>query len=293
MRLSAKVATVGLCAIGLAGCGAEEAADKVKQTVDPVARAAEKTAASGGARIDGGMVLHIGQFKMPMTIKGAVSFEDHRMHVIYDIEAVKGLSTVENADLQDEVGVPIELTQTPGEMFVSTGQVRKKGQKDGIDWIKLDLSELDEKADLDLQRANQFSEANPDALLRSLRTTGDARKVGTDNIRGAVADRYKATIDMRRYPELAPPEDRDEAERTARLMIKEWGGPTVKLDVWIDKQGLILRERMPLSFKEAGRTFKTTMVIDFLDVGRPQQVDTPEDRETVDVTDQAAEKLGG
>ena len=83
-----------------------------------------------------------------------------------------------------------------------------------------------------------------------------------------------------------------EARRTADLMIKEWGGPTQKLDVWIDEKGLILREQMPMRFKEAGRTFKAKMVVHFLDIGRPQQIDTPEDREVVDLTDKAADELG-
>lgn len=257
-----------------------------------MARAAEKTAAARGARIEGGMVLRVGPLKMPMTIDGAVSFEDHRMKMTLDLDPVKGLSTVENADLRDEAQMPIEYVQTPDEVFVSTGEVRKKGQTQGVDWIKLDLSELDDKADLDLQRANQFSEVNPDAMLRALRTTGDARKVGSENIRGVMTDRYTATIDMRRYPELVPEEDRDEARRTADLMIKEWGGPTQKLDVWIDEKGLILREQMPMRFKEAGRTFKAKMVVHFLDIGRPQQIDTPEDREVVDLTDKAADELG-
>jgi len=293
MRLAAKVATVCVCAVGTAGCGADDAAKKVRETVDPVARAAEKTTAAGGARIDGGMVLRVGPFRMPMTIDGAVSFEDHRMRMTIDLDPVKGLSTVENAQLRDEVGVPMEYVQTLDEVFVSTAEVRRKGQEQGIDWIKLDLSELDDKADLDLERANQYSEVNPDAMLRALRTTGDARKVGSENIRGAMTDRYTATIDMRRYPELVPEEDRDEARRTADLMIKEWGGPTQKLDVWIDEQGLILRERMPMRFKESGKTFKANLILHFLDVGQEQRVETPEDGEVQDVTDEAADELGG
>jgi hypothetical protein len=146
-----------------------------------------------------------------------------------------------------EGGFPIELVQMSDQVFVSTGQVREKGKKDGVEWIRPDLEELDDEAGLDLQRANQFSEVNPDAMLRFLRTTGDARKTGTAEIRGERTERYEGTIDLERYPELVPEEDKAAARRTVDIMVKSWGGTRHPISVFINDAGVIVREKTTIS----------------------------------------------
>jgi hypothetical protein len=258
-----------------------------------VAHAAEKTSASGGARIDGTMAMRFQGIRIPMTIDGAISFDDRRMRMTLDYGHVKGLPDSDLDEVRSDSGMPMQLVQTPDEMYISTSQLRERGRADGVEWAQVDLSELDDKTGLDLQRANQFTEVNPEAMLRALRTTGDARKTGSDNIRGVVADRYSGTIDMRRYPELVPAKDRETAKRTADVMVKQWGGPTQTLDVWIDDRGLILRERMPMHFSVDGEKVKALLVLDFLDAGRAQQVEVPDGDSVVDVTDKVADKVGG
>lgn len=293
MRRAARLTAICGCMAVLGGCGAEDTAKKAEKAVDPVAEAAEKTAAQGGARI-------VGEMKMkgetgpvvPMTINGEISFEEQALQMRLNMGPVKGVTQAEMAGVRREAGFPVELVQTPDEVFVSTGQLREKGKKDGVEWIRLDLEELDEEANLDLQRANQFSEVNPDAMLRFLRTTADARKTGTATVRGEQVDRYEGTIDLRRYPEMVPEKDKEAARRTADLMVKQWGGPTQRLAVFINRDGLIVRERMPMSFKEAGETVKAMLVMDMVDLGSGQEIELPGKDETMDVTDQAADRFG-
>src|SRR3954451_1821744 len=97
-----RLAVACIVAMGLAGCGADEAARSVEDTVDPVARAAEKTAASGGARLNGEMVIKVETLKIPMTIDGAISFDDERMRMKLDVGQVKGLGPAEVEDLRKE-----------------------------------------------------------------------------------------------------------------------------------------------------------------------------------------------
>ena len=293
MRRAARLTAICGCMAVLGGCGGEDTAKKVEKAVDPVAEAAEKTTAQGGARIVGEMVMK-GQTgpEIPMTINGEISFEEQALQMRMNIGQIKGATQAEMAAGRREGGFPIEFVQTPDEVFVSTGQLREKGKKDGVEWIRIDLEELDEEAGLDLQRANQFSEVNPDAMLRFLRTTADARKTGTATVRGEQTDRYEGTIDLRRYPELVPEKDRAAARRTADLMVKQWGGPTQRLSVFINQDGLIVRERMPMSFQDAGETVKATLVMDMVDLGGGQEIELPGKDETMDVTDQAADRFG-
>jgi outer membrane murein-binding lipoprotein Lpp len=51
-RRAMRLAAICVGALVLAGCGADEAANEIRDTVDPVAEAADNMAASGGARVD-------------------------------------------------------------------------------------------------------------------------------------------------------------------------------------------------------------------------------------------------
>jgi len=135
---------------------------------------------------------------------------------------------------------------------------------------------------------------NPEAMLRFLRAAGDARRTGSERIGGVQTTRYSATVDLTKYPELVPPEQREEAERTVELMAKEWGTSKDSVDVWIDDQDLIRRERMRFTVPvEKGSTAEGVMIIDFAEVGRPRDIEVPAGSDVVDVTDQAAAELDG
>ena len=294
MVRAGRLAAICGCVAVLSGCGADDAADdaaqEVKKAVDPVAEAAEKTAASGGARMIGDVKMSYAGTPMTMTINGEISFEDSRMRMRMNMGQIKGVPASEMDTVRREAQMPMDFVQTPDEIFLSTAKLREKGKQDGIEWIRLDLEKLDDETGLDLQQANQFNEINPEAMLRYLRTMGDARKTGTATIRGERTDRYEGTIDLRRYPEMVAEEDRESAERTADFMVKAWGGPTMRLAVFINEQGLIVRERMPMSFTESGEKVKALMVIDMVDLGSSQEIELPDEDETVDITEEAAKQ---
>ena len=253
---------------------------------------AEKTTAAGVARIESEMTVRGPDFSVPMTLDGVVDFEQRRGSFTVDMGRIPELSATDQAGARRDAGFPLKMVQTPDQLFVSEGNFRRKAKADGKSWVMLDLEELDEEANLDLAGASQFSETNPEALLRFLKAAGGTRKTGKANIRGVPTTRYAGMIDLRRYPDMVPEDERDAARRTIALMTKQWGSPTQKVDVWVgDEDGMIYRERMPMTLKESGQTFKGAMVLDFLDVGRPQQIDLPDDDTVIDVTDQAVRHL--
>jgi hypothetical protein len=288
MRRAARLTAIFGCMAVLGGCGAEDTAKKIEKAVDPVAEAAEKTTASGGARLIGDMRMRYANTPITMTINGEISFDDSRLRMRLNMGQIKGVSASEMAAARREAQMPIDFVQTPDEIFLSTGKLREHGKAKGIEWIRIDLEELDEETGLDLQRANQYNEINPEAMLRFLRTTGDARKTGAATIRGERTERYEGTIDLRRYPEMVPEKDRESAQRTADFMVKAWGGPTMRIAVFINEQGLIVRERMPMTFTESGEKVKALMVLDMVDLGSPQEIDMPGKDETIDITEQAS-----
>lgn len=149
MRRTGRLAAICGCLAVLSGCGAGDAAEdtakKAKEAVDPVAEAAEKTAASGGARMIGDVKMRYAGTPITMTINGEISFEDSRLRMRMNLGQIKGVPAADMDDARREAQMPMDFVQTPDEIFLSTAKVREKGKKDGIEWIRLDLEELDEE----------------------------------------------------------------------------------------------------------------------------------------------------
>lgn len=290
-----RVAAICLGVLALAGCGAEEAADEVRDTVDPVAEAADKMAASGGARVDGDMTVRGAKLEVPMRLNGTVSFEDGEAQFVmdFDEERMPGVNAKQLETARREADFPLRVINRVDETFISTPSLVDKGREDGVRWAKFDHEEVDEEGGLDLSGINQMSEVNPDAMLRFLRTVSDARETGRKTIDGVAATRYSATVDIRDYPETVEPERREAAQRTVEVLTKAWGSPTHRVNVWIDGDGLIRREELTYSFTDAGETLRTRAVLDFLDIGKPQEIALPDDDEVVDLSDELAQQLGG
>jgi hypothetical protein len=287
-----RFAAMCLGALAMVGCGA----DAVRETVDPVAEAADNMAASGGARVDGDMTIRMPGVEIPMTLDGVVSFEDGRARFVMDFDEagfLAGVTAKEIEDARRDAQLPLQTIMTTEETYLSTPRVVEEGREDGVRWMKFDYSEVDEEGDLDISGINQMSEVNPDAMLRFLRTVADARETGRRTIDGEPTTRYTATVDIRRYPETVEEDRREAAQRTVDFLIEAWGSPTHRVHVWIDEDGLIRREEMTYSFMESGQTAKTRVVLDFMEVGTPQEIELPDDDEVRDISDELAEQLGG
>ena len=285
-----RFAAIWLGALALFGCGAEEAAKEVRETVDPVAEAADKMAASGGARVDGELTLRGTGFVLPLTIDGAISFEDDESKSEMDLaeRGIPGATARQLEEARRAMGLPLRLITRGNELFLNTPRVERERGQDRVRWLKVDYDEVDEEGDLDFSGINQMSEVSPDAMLRFLRTVADARETGSRTIDGVATTRYTATVDIRDYPDTVEPERREAAQRTVEALTKAWGSPTHRVNVWIDDDGLIRREQMTYSFTDGGEKVRARALLDFLDVGRPQEIAFPDDDEVVDVSDELA-----
>ncbi|HWM10514.1 MAG TPA: hypothetical protein VNO82_14275 [Solirubrobacteraceae bacterium] len=290
MRLAAICAT----ALVIGGCGADDAANEIRDTVDPVAEAADKMADAGGARVDGDMTVTSGKLEFAMRMDGAVSFEDHEAQFVMDYadNPIPGATAKDLEAARREADFPVRMVQSTEETYVSTPSVVREGREDGIRWLKIDHEKVDEEGGLDFSGVNQMSEINPNAMLRFLRTVADARETGTRRIDGTPTTRYTASVDLRDYPETVEPDKREAAQRTVDALIEIWGSPTHRVHVWIDEDGLIRREEMTFSFTEAGEKSDARLVLDFLDVGTPQEIALPDGDEAYDISDEVAEQLG-
>ena len=287
------MAIPALC-LGMAGCGAEQAARDVKEAVDPVAEAAEKTVASGGARLAGDVTMRLPEGELPMVLSGAASFEEDRVAIELDFPGrIPGLSQARTDRAREEAGFPLRQVSDGDVAYMSDGTIREKGAKEGIVWVRVDLGEIDGEAGTDLANFSQISEANPEKMLQFRRVAGDAREVGTETIDGARTTKWRADLDLARYPDTVAEEDREAAQRTVDLLRREWGSTKQPTTVWIDDRGLIRRERLRLPMVIEGESVTAIMVLDLLDVGEPVDVALPDENQVYDVTDEAADQVDG
>jgi hypothetical protein len=268
-----------------AGCGAED----VSRTVDPVAEAAHKTVAAGGSRFEGEGEFRGGGVTVPVTVDGSVDFDERRVHMAMRVPPNNVLKPVQ----ANEAGFPLEFVMNGGEdVYFATAAMRQQ-LPPGKRWAKVDLSELDEETGLAFQQLNRYDESNPAEWMRLLRTSGGAKRIGTDRVAGVRTTRYRATIDPRQFPETLPEDEQAKARETVRRLDKI--DPTLldptPVDVWIDGEGLIRRERVTFDEVYEGVRTRGSLEVDFADFGRDVEVEEPDGDETVDVTDQTVEQL--
>ena len=128
------------CAWALRGCGAEEAAKDVGEAIDPVAQAAQKTVESGGARLTGDITMRLPQGDVPMVMEGAASFADDRLALTMDFpDRIAGVPPRRLDRIREESGFPMKQVNDGDVAYLSTGEIRDRGAKEGFGWIKVDL----------------------------------------------------------------------------------------------------------------------------------------------------------
>ena len=280
------VALLAVAALPM-GCGGKD----IARAVDPVAEAADRTVAAGGAELTGDGAFRAMGVTVPIAISGSVDFEERRTHLKMDVRRTKALAGV---DLSD-AGFPMEYISESGRtVWFATAAMRGK-LPDGKRWGKVELGDLDDDTGLAFQQLNRFDESNPAEWLRMLRTAGGAKEAGTATIDGVRTTHYKATIEPRRFPETVSEDERAKARETVR-QIDEFDRTLLDpspVDVWIDADGLIRRERVLVDETFEGVRTRGRIVIDFVNFDRDLEVDTPGGDETLDVTDAVASNFDG
>jgi hypothetical protein len=268
-----RFAVFALVAAALAaGCGAEDAA---REAVDPVADAAARTAAAGGAQVDGVITYEIEGERIPSTMTGVVDFENERSRVVTRFRAF-------GAKVERESGFPDERIRDGLAVYITTPLLR-----DEIDerWAKVDLEEMSDEYGLDAEMLGSWDESSPQSMLRVLEAAGGARDAGRKRIGGELTTRYDAQISIERFAELvAKDADPDFRRGFVDGITEQMGSDTVATSVWIDGDGLIRRERMEMTMNIEGESIDATLLMSFSDFSDRHEVAVPDEGDVKDVT---------
>jgi len=257
----------------VAGCGGADEERSVTPTENAVAAAAQKSSAQESARVTMTGRVEVAGQQGTYTGGGVLDFKPPRAKLGLDMQ-MAGQSFHLDEVLEGAT------------IYMKLPESASGALPDGKTWTKVDL---DEALDSDVSGAISAG-MDPGQYLRLLAASGGVREVGEQSVGGRRTTHYTATIDYRELAESGPEALRD----VARLSLKFSATPTTPVDVWIDEQGLIRRQKLRIETKAVGPSpaQKQQLQIDLPEYG----VDTagivaPRESDTYDATDTAKSAL--
>jgi hypothetical protein len=276
---------LAVLAVLLAGCGAS---DTVTKSLDPVAAAATNTARLPTTHMS---------MTATMTIPGLPSAVQMSGEGAVDNVRKRGSMTMDMSSMARAMPAAGGLNDPSlwrGEYVFdfSKGMVAymrfpfmTRALGGGKSWVRMDLGSMSREMGVNLDQFMQMNQSNPAQQLQLLRAvSGRFTKLGTGRVRGVATTRYRTTVDITKYPELVPKQQRAAMRASIDTLIDAMGKPTYPVEVWIDAKQLVRRMSLRMDMKAPTGSMAFAMSMDFYGFGRPVSVMFPRAEDTVDVT---------
>jgi hypothetical protein len=225
-------------------------------SLDPVARAADKTVNQGSGHVT--LTASIGSGAEVVQLSGDGDFQTK--------PALGAMTmTVRGSGIDSTMDEVLS-----GSTIYMRSPLFASALPAGKSWLSVDLQRFGKRFGIDF---NQLAQQSPADALESLKKNASVTKVGAETIDGTPTTHYRALVDVSRLsPKLQQATD-----------LK-----TLPVDVWIDDSGLVRRLSESYTVSESGRSLPTTLRMLFSNYGEPVDVQVPSADETLDMT-----KLGG
>ena len=249
-----------------------------------VANAAEATNRAGGFKltIDGSYDLPGGGNALPMKGSGALDPQRRRGRLAFDSAgALGGGGKIEQIFEGDVI-----YMRTPA-------AAQQLGAKKP--WLRVDVKQAGQALGIDPARLGQLGGNDPRQMLDQIRSvSGDVEKLGSEKVRGVDTTKYRADVDIRRYPDRLPPAQREQARVAVEKLVQQTGSGTYPMTLWIGDDKLVRRVRIEYDFDLPGQEEKAefSMTMEFFDFGAPVDVSPPPAKDVQDLGELAA-SLGG
>jgi hypothetical protein len=241
--------------------------------IDPVAQAADTTAAAGTAEFGmSGSVSVAGQ-SIPLNGSGTIDMRGSAVHMKVST-SIPGAGTVEVEEILSGttmyMRVPSQISQhLPG----------------GKSWMKLDLQALGKATGVDDKQVMQSTQNNPADILKALKTAGGSQVVGHEDIGGSPTTHYRAAIDLSKAADRIGDKQTVDA---LKQIYAQAGVGSVPIDAWIDRAGRVRRESLSISASE----FSMQLTMQFTRFGVPVDTTPPADDQVMDASSLFAAAAG-
>lgn len=153
----------------------------------------------------------------------------------------------------------------------------RKGPLAKRPWALIDVSAVARARGIDLGALQ--SQGDPSRTLDQLRSAGQVRKVGTETVRGVETTHFKAVVDLRKAAE-----QNGASRQATQTLIRQLGRSSIPVDVWLDDQKRLRRERFALPIQSQ----TATITFELYDFGTSHRVTPPPASQVTDVTRRAA-----
>jgi hypothetical protein len=272
--LLACLAACAAAAVSTAGCGSSA-------TLDPVAQAAQTTQQAGGSR----MAL-TASFNVPGTLgtlsmngSGWFNYGNREGTFTMTMSGLPGLSRVSpSGELKLDERIKGSTVYVGSDVFAG----KLPG---GARWAKLDLQRFLGSVDgVDFQSLSS-GESNPAQMLQLLKaSSGGARVVGHDRVRGVETTRYRGALDLEKAADQAPSSIRAKAHEAVSKLIAQGAARFIPAEVWIDAQHRVRKFTISMTVSQGGQSVQVAMSVELYDYGPTPPVEAPAAGETYDLT---------
>jgi hypothetical protein len=264
-----------LLALLATGCGV---ATTETLSLDPVAQAASRTAATGSSRVEFTMEMRVAGRSVHASGAGAFAYGDPRGFLTFRM------------DLPEVGDVTMEMRMVGTKLYMHMpAAFAGEGLPSGKEWIGIDLAESLERAglgSLDFTR-----QQDPAQMLQYLRAaSADVAEAGYDVVRGVATTKYSGHLDLRKALEVGvdalggSEAEREQARKGLTAMLDQVGSSSVPFEVFIDGQGLLRRLTMTMSMTIENERLEMSMEMDYFDFGVQIDVQAPPAASVYDVT---------
>jgi hypothetical protein len=161
----------------------------------------------------------------------------------------------------------------------------------GKEWMKIDMKRATASFGLDLGGSGQVGQSAAEQLRMLRAVSGDVSEEGQEQVAGTETTHYSATVDLRRYPDVMPEEQREAARKGVERLIELTGQSEVPMDVWIDGEERVRRMTWKQSMRQGPVEVKMDITAEYLRFGVPVDIDVPDDGDVFDATDLVLERL--
>jgi Predicted periplasmic protein (DUF2092) len=276
MRRALLAGLVAALAVAAVGCGG------AKETLDPVASAAENGASAGGFHVQMAIGISADGVTAGMTGSGAVDGNEGELTFdLTEMLAQGGLP----AGMSGEISM-ITLEEDGGAVFYMKIPFLGSFLPEGKQWIRVDAEEAANAGGIDLDQLMGGSGShNPAEMLAMLRAAGEVEEIGPDVVDGVETTHYRATIDLQRAIET-----RGVPAETAKRMLELVPTGQFPVEVWIGTDDdLPYKLVMAYDMTEGGETASMSMTMTMSDWGSDVSVEAPPADEVFDATAPASQ----
>ena len=248
-----------------------------------VANAAEATNRAGGFKItvDGRYQVPGAGQVLPMKGSGALDPQRRRGRLAFDSAGALGGGKIEQI--------------FEGEVIYMKMPAAARQFGANKEWLRVDVKQAGSALGIDPNQLGQLSGNDPRQMIDQIRAvSGDVKKQGTEVVRGVETTRYRAEVDIRRYPDRLPEAQREQARVVVEKLVQQTGSDTYPMTLWIGDDDLVRRVRIEYEFDLPGQEERGSfsMTMEFFDFGAPVDVEPPPDKDVQDLRELAG-AIGG